>query len=319
MKGASSQESLALKVKDKWRYTIDYIFEGNILLHGNADFEVTKRGSKDPMGLGRRFIKFPCNTITKVFNSNLFALLEKNKLQFIHWALTCDLPCDFFLGKVPALNEFIDQYRENKMRAFVLNRIYIDPKAVTPLGAVELPQANSLYRAYMQFCLERDYEICSWSKFSSQFLVTLRSLRVEATKTRRKDGQHIKGVTLKEGTPVCPPDKTFADELRGRDPFDTSSRKEETLPSPPLIGKGVQTDGNPVEEAPAAVRRGRGRARKDPNAPKPDSKKATKSPPRKVGRPQGKKQESSETKAVTAVTRKSPDDLLDKKTRSVEE
>jgi hypothetical protein len=212
------------------------------LLHGNSDFKVPERGSKDTTELARHLIKFPCNTVSKVPNSNLFALLEKNKLQFIHWPLTCDLPCDFFLGRVPSLNEFMDQYVEDEMRAFVLDRVYIDPKAVTPLGAVEPPKANSLYKAYIQFCLERDYEICSWSKFSSQFLVTLRSLRVEATKTRRKDGQHIKGVTLKEGTPVCPPDNTFADELRGRDPFDISSRKEETSPSPPLIGKGVQTE-----------------------------------------------------------------------------
>ena len=289
------------------------------MLHGNSDFKVPERGSKDTTELARHLIKFPCNTVFKVPNSNLFALLEKNKLQFIHWPLTCDLPCDFFLGRVPSLNEFMDQYVEDEMRAFVLDRVYIDPKAVTPLGAVEPPKANSLYKAYIQFCLERDYEICSWSKFSSQFLVTLRSLRVEATKTRRKDGQHIKGVTLKEGTPVCPPDNTFADELRGRDPFDISSRKEETSLSPPLIGKGVQTEGNPAEEAPAAVRRGRGRPRKDPNPPKPDSKKATKSPPRKVGRLRGKKQESPETKAVTTVTRKSPDDPLDKEARSVEE
>ena len=79
------------------------------MLHGNSDFKVPERGSKDPTGLARHFIKFPCNTVPKVPNSNLFALLEKNKLPFIHWALTCDLPSDFFLGRASALNEVIDQ------------------------------------------------------------------------------------------------------------------------------------------------------------------------------------------------------------------
>lgn len=233
MKSVSSQEAVTLE--EKWRGALDYTFEGNILLHGNSDFDTPERGSKDTTGLARRFIKFPCNTVPREPNSKLIDLLEMNKLQFIVWAITCDLPCDYFLGKVPALNEILDQDIEDEMWAFVLEKVYVNPTAVTPLGAIETPTPLSLYHDYRYYCDARDYEICTWSKFSAQFLITLRSLGVKATTIRRNTGQHIQGVSLREGTRVSPPDKSFAEKLRELDPFKVDFVIEETPPPPPSM------------------------------------------------------------------------------------
>ncbi len=58
-----------------------------------------------------------------------------------------------------------------------------------------------------------------------------------------------------------------------------SSPKEETPPPPPFLGGGALTGEKPAEEAPVPKRLGRGRLRKDPNAPKAKPKKATESIP----------------------------------------
>lgn len=120
MKSTRCQEAVTLE--EKYQEARDYTFEGNILLYCNSDFEPPERGNKDTTGIVRRFIKFPCNTVPRVANSKLVTQLKNNKLQFINWVLKCGLPCDFFLGKVPVLNEVLDQNVEDEMQAFVLER-----------------------------------------------------------------------------------------------------------------------------------------------------------------------------------------------------
>lgn len=87
------------------------------------------------------------------------------------------------------------------------------------MGAQEFPPTNSLYASYKAYCGSREYEVGSWSNFCNQFLTTLRSLGVGASKIRKRNGRFLRGVSLVGGERVPPPDRSFTDKLREEDPF----------------------------------------------------------------------------------------------------
>lgn len=68
------------------------------------------------------------------------------------------------------------------MRGFIPTKVYANGEALTALGTQETPPTYSLYTIYKGYCIYHAYEACSWSKFGPQFLITLRSLRVQVTK-----------------------------------------------------------------------------------------------------------------------------------------
>ena len=229
------------------------------------------RGPKDSTGLARQIVKFTCNTIPATPNSQLPMLLEKNLVRIIWSALTCDLPPEDFLGGILSLNEVLDQDVENEMRGFILNKVYANGEALTALGAQEtrpcIPTGCMertwakapapvrrppylMYASYKLYCIDHAYEACSWSKFGTQFMITLRSLRVQVTKVRKSGGRFLKSVSLTEGKPVSVPDKSFAEELRGKDPFNSWDAQEEGVSISPQQTEELVTDSRSVEERP---------------------------------------------------------------------
>lgn len=205
----SSQEPIV--GERKHQNTVSFVFKGNILI--NSFFETPERAPKDSTGVARRIVKFPGNTVPATPNHRLPMLLERNLIPMIQWALTSPLPPEYFLGRIPPLNEVLDEDVEDEMRGFILDKIYVNEEALTPIGAQEFPPRYSLYAAYKEYCINHDYEACSWSKFGKQFLITIRSLRVQVYKVRKRGGRFLIGVSLTEGRPVPVPDKSFTDEL----------------------------------------------------------------------------------------------------------
>lgn len=230
--GLTSQRASLLKLlsnqepilgERKHQNTVSDLFKGTILIHGNSFFKALERAPKDSTRLARRVVKFPCNTVPATLDHRLPIHLERNLIPMIWWALTSPLPPEYFLGRIPSLNEILDEDVENEMRGFILDKIYVNEKALTPLGAQKLPPRDSLYAAYKNYCTTHHYEACSWSKFGNQFLITIRSLRVQVHKFRKPKGLFLAGVSLTEGRPLPIPDKTFGSELMelmGKDPFE---------------------------------------------------------------------------------------------------
>lgn len=113
----------------KYRDTGSFIYDGNILIHGNHP----KRGPNDSTGLARQIIKFCSNTVPEKPNSKLPELLEKNTVQLIEWALTSSLAPNHFLGKVPALNTYLKQDEEDNMLGqFITNVSLTKGESVSP-------------------------------------------------------------------------------------------------------------------------------------------------------------------------------------------
>ena len=107
-----------------------------------------------------------------------------------------------------------------------------------------------MYASYKLYCIDHAYEACSWPKFGTQFMITLRSLRVQVTKVRKLGGRFLKSVSLTEGKPVSVPDKSFAEKLRGKDPFNSWDAQEEGVSISPQQTEELVTDSRSVEERP---------------------------------------------------------------------
>ena len=97
----------------------------------------------------------------------------------------------------------------------------------------------------MSYCRKYDYQPCSWSKFCNHFLITLRSLRQDASKYRKEGGRLRKGV---EGERVQGIDKSFVTDLRSKNPFSNSNPEEEDIPISILIDKDDIVDSQCSEE-----------------------------------------------------------------------
>ena len=240
-----------IPITRKYKGTVNYRYLGNLLMHGNSDFELPEKAFRDTTGTARRFIKFPCHSVPKNPDSTLEKRFKANRLQFIWWGLTCPLPCDYWLGKVPTLTETLDQDIEDDVKAFVLDIVRVNPEAMTPVGARETPLRGSLYAAYRTFCYDSDYTACNWAQFPKQLLNTLLSLGVSVSKKRSNKVRLLKGISLTEGNPVPRPDISFVKELRMLDPFELPKQaSEEVETSVTLIEEAEEVQPSPETEQP---------------------------------------------------------------------
>lgn len=124
-KRASPLESMSsgedLVIYGEYLPTVNYRYKGNILMHGNSDFEVPEKTFKDSTGAARRFCQVSLQHRCKESGLYLEERFAQNRIQFIWWALTCPLPCDYWLGKVPALSDLLDGDVEDDIKAFAIN------------------------------------------------------------------------------------------------------------------------------------------------------------------------------------------------------
>lgn len=137
LKSISSGE--AVTIGRKYLKSVNYRYQGNLLMHGNSDFLEPEKASRDSTGTARRLVKFPCYTVPEKPDSTLEERFKANRVRFIWWALTPPLPCDYLMGKITTLTEILDQDMEDEMKAFVLELVRVNPEARTPLGIKETP------------------------------------------------------------------------------------------------------------------------------------------------------------------------------------
>ena len=135
----------------KHRDAISFIYDGNILFHGNSFFQHPKRGPNDSTGFAGQIIKFCSNTVPEKPNSKLPELLEKNTVQLIEWALISPLAPNHSLGKVPALNTYLKQDEEDNMLGqFITNLILTEGESLsrpdtTFIKEAELPSFSYIF------------------------------------------------------------------------------------------------------------------------------------------------------------------------------
>lgn len=98
----------AIPVEKKHSTAGNYVFFGNVVMHGNNYFENFTGNDVDSTGISRRILLFPCKKVVERPNPKLPQILIDNCIPIIRWSLSSTLRGGFLLGRIEAINKVLE-------------------------------------------------------------------------------------------------------------------------------------------------------------------------------------------------------------------